>query len=85
MKCRRQYPGGTEGLLVPGGGRKFGTCNRKAIRFFALLEEKYKSLENNYRIIYVTCKEHSQDSGLIPFHIREIDQDEAEIFYIMES
>jgi len=86
MKCRRTYPGGAEGLVVPGGG--FGSCGRRATKFFAFLEARPGSLtlaDDGPNSLYATCDEHARDTVAIPYPVRELDRDEAAVLLIMKS
>ena len=77
MRCRRQYPGGWEGLVVP-GGESFGLCDLPPTKFFGLSDGT----------LYATCDGHVKDMlgmprSKLPAH--ELDPDEAEVFLVMES
>lgn len=77
MRCRRQYPGGWEGLVVP-GGKSFGLCDLPPTKFFGLSDGT----------VYAVCDAHVHDVVGIPrskLPALHLAADEAEVFFVMVS
>lgn len=74
--CRRQYPGGAEGLVVPGGPPEHGGCPRPAARFF---------LVKSGSSLYATCDEHAPDVVVGNVRHEEVGRETAEVFLVMAS